>query len=114
MGLLSTTITTVCLSIIDIQEQQACLKGLTALSMENNTDKLFDSKENEFNKYLLKDANDVFSKNGTVWLGGSLYLVKIIHDKNMNINLPNLGLCDNANGAIGPDNYMVRLEWRLR
>lgn len=113
MGLLSTTITSVCIAITDPNEQQACLNGLTALSKENNTDKMFDSTENEFNKYLLKDANDVFTNNGTVWIGGSLYIVKVIHDRRVSFNLPTFGVCDSLSNAIGPDSYLIRLEWRL-
>lgn len=113
MGLIADTITSVCINITDPSERDACLKGLSALSKTNDTDKMLDNGQDKFNKYLIRDATDAFGENGAKWIGGSLYLVKIAVDKGVTLSMPTLGLADGISSIVGPNTYLVRLEWRL-
>lgn len=113
MGILSTTIISVCVGLTP-QQEQACEQGLIALTKQTTLEQEINKDENSLNKTLLKDAQGTLGNDRVTIIGGSLYILKSVSERHAKINIPTLGICNSAATDIGQDNYMIRLEWILK
>lgn len=110
MSSLSALILSSCVGLTD-SSYPACINGLNALGKQSGIEQKVDflqekSQERSYHlvRYLITDT-------GISIVGGSAFLYKTIKEKSIQLNPPNMGLCEKITSQIGDKNYNLKLEW---
>jgi len=105
-------IVSACMGFSGVQKD-ACEKSLEAAGKQSGIEQNINTAEKKITKDADDKARKVVGDTGVGIVGSTLYVAKVVRDKNVQFNTPNFGICDRITNEVWIDKYSVKLEWRF-
>ena len=114
MALLDSLIISICAAGTQGQGTPACNASVKAAAQQSGVAQSFNNGEKIIDNMATKDAQTYLGNTTIYMVGGAVYISKVIQNKGLDFELPNLGICDSLSNHIGMDNYGLKFTWKFK